>query len=117
MSPVSDRKVNLVGISGGQNVSKNPKKVTEKREFLRKTSFRQNRFFYMVLNFQQFLTFFDSHFYEICRKRENLQYKSVDKFWLTFELRVENLIGTRLTNHLGSESFFVYNDNYHWIQI
>ncbi|KAF0709307.1 Uncharacterized protein FWK35_00028214 [Aphis craccivora] len=31
-------------------VRKNPKKVTEKREFLRKTSFRPNRFFYMVVN-------------------------------------------------------------------
>ncbi|KAF0750642.1 Uncharacterized protein FWK35_00032587, partial [Aphis craccivora] len=27
---------------------KNPKKVTEKREFLHKTSFGPNRFFYMV---------------------------------------------------------------------
>ncbi|KAE9534016.1 hypothetical protein AGLY_008752 [Aphis glycines] len=38
---------------------KTKKKMTENREFLRKTSFRPNRFFYMVLNFQQFLTFFD----------------------------------------------------------
>ncbi|KAF0762877.1 Uncharacterized protein FWK35_00032064, partial [Aphis craccivora] len=28
-----------------KSVRKNPKKVTEKREFLRKTSFRPNRFF------------------------------------------------------------------------
>ncbi|KAF0750374.1 Uncharacterized protein FWK35_00014342 [Aphis craccivora] len=47
ISPVSDRKVNLVGILW--NVWKNPKKVTEKREFLRKTSFRPNRLFYMVI--------------------------------------------------------------------
>ncbi|KAF0754455.1 Uncharacterized protein FWK35_00032183, partial [Aphis craccivora] len=46
MDPVSDRKVNLVVF---KNVRKNPKKVTEKREFLRKTSFRPNRFFYMVV--------------------------------------------------------------------
>ncbi|KAF0765710.1 Uncharacterized protein FWK35_00009646, partial [Aphis craccivora] len=38
------------------NVRKNPKKVTEKREFLRKTSFRPNRFFYMVVN-QKLITF------------------------------------------------------------
>ncbi|KAF0751793.1 Uncharacterized protein FWK35_00013745 [Aphis craccivora] len=30
LSPVSDRKVNLVGTLRGQNVRKNPKKVTEK---------------------------------------------------------------------------------------
>ncbi|KAF0759886.1 Uncharacterized protein FWK35_00020609 [Aphis craccivora] len=63
-----------------KSVRLNPNKVTEKREFLRKTSFRPNRFFYMVvnqklitLNFQKFLTFFDLNFYEICRKRENLR--------------------------------------------
>ncbi|KAE9536992.1 hypothetical protein AGLY_006799 [Aphis glycines] len=70
-------------------------KMTEKRTFLRKTSFRPNRFFYMVviqklvtLNFQKFLTFFDvnkknldnqknlkiSNFYKICQNRENLQF-------------------------------------------
>ncbi|KAF0721363.1 Uncharacterized protein FWK35_00024278 [Aphis craccivora] len=70
--------------------TKKKKKMTEKREFLRKTSFRSNRFFYMVeiqklitLNFQKNLTFFDddkkiledqnSNFYEIYRKSENLQ--------------------------------------------
>ncbi|KAF0709224.1 hypothetical protein FWK35_00032240, partial [Aphis craccivora] len=47
LDTVSDRKVNVVDTLGGQNVRKNPKKVTEKREFLRKTSFRPNRFFYM----------------------------------------------------------------------
>ncbi|KAF0764831.1 hypothetical protein FWK35_00021181, partial [Aphis craccivora] len=104
MSPVSDRKVNLVGSLGGQNVRENPNKVTEKQEFSRKTSFRPNRFFFYGcnsktnhckylkyspnLNFQKILTFFDvdkkllddqkvpyefSNFYEICRKRENLQ--------------------------------------------
>ncbi|KAF0761384.1 Uncharacterized protein FWK35_00034849, partial [Aphis craccivora] len=49
MDPVSDRKVNVVCTLGGQNAGKNQKKMTEKREFLRKTSFRPNRFFYMVL--------------------------------------------------------------------
>ncbi|KAF0751048.1 Uncharacterized protein FWK35_00023438, partial [Aphis craccivora] len=53
VDPVSNRKVNLVSTLGGQNVRKNPKKVTEKREFLRKTSFRPNRFFYMVVNQKQ----------------------------------------------------------------
>ncbi|KAF0707973.1 Uncharacterized protein FWK35_00026985, partial [Aphis craccivora] len=33
-----------------KSVRKNPKKVTEKREFLLKTRFRPNRFFYMVVN-------------------------------------------------------------------
>ncbi|KAF0763810.1 Uncharacterized protein FWK35_00038467, partial [Aphis craccivora] len=33
-----------------KSVRKNRKKVTVKREFLRKTSFRPNRFFYMVVN-------------------------------------------------------------------
>ncbi|KAF0765543.1 Uncharacterized protein FWK35_00003781, partial [Aphis craccivora] len=56
LSTVSDRKVNLVGTLGGQNVRKNPKKVTEKLEFLRKTSFRPNRFFYMFVN-QKLITF------------------------------------------------------------
>ncbi|KAF0754062.1 Uncharacterized protein FWK35_00026430, partial [Aphis craccivora] len=32
-----------------KSVRKNPKKVTEKKEFLRKISFRQNRFFFMVV--------------------------------------------------------------------
>ncbi|KAF0712155.1 Uncharacterized protein FWK35_00028927 [Aphis craccivora] len=97
-----------------KKIEKNKKKMTEKREFLRKTcSFRPNRFFfygcnsktnhckylkfspnvyviviYIQLNFLKILTFFDvdkkflddqkvpyefSNFYEICRKRENLQ--------------------------------------------
>ncbi|KAF0768868.1 Uncharacterized protein FWK35_00021722 [Aphis craccivora] len=55
-----------------KKIEKNKKKkMTEKREFLRKTSFRPNRLLHMV-----------SNFYEICRKRENLHYKSVDKFFL-----------------------------------
>ncbi|KAF0737870.1 Uncharacterized protein FWK35_00032712 [Aphis craccivora] len=32
-----------------KNLEKQKKKMTEKREFLRKTSFRPNRFFYMVV--------------------------------------------------------------------
>ncbi|KAF0749013.1 Uncharacterized protein FWK35_00025219, partial [Aphis craccivora] len=32
-----------------EHAGKNQKKMTEKREFLRKTSFQPNRFFYMVL--------------------------------------------------------------------
>ncbi|KAE9525152.1 hypothetical protein AGLY_014566 [Aphis glycines] len=34
-----------------KKIEKNKKKMTEKREFLRKTSFRPNRFFYMVFKF------------------------------------------------------------------
>ncbi|KAF0765293.1 Uncharacterized protein FWK35_00008003, partial [Aphis craccivora] len=33
-----------------KSVRKNLKKITEKREFLRNTSLRPNRFFYMVVN-------------------------------------------------------------------
>ncbi|KAF0712896.1 Uncharacterized protein FWK35_00028060 [Aphis craccivora] len=40
----------------GEVVRKNSKRVTEKREFLRKTSFRPNRLFYMVVN-QKLITF------------------------------------------------------------
>ncbi|KAF0754553.1 Uncharacterized protein FWK35_00022098, partial [Aphis craccivora] len=32
-----------------KKIEKNKKKITEKREFLRKTSFRLNRFFIMVV--------------------------------------------------------------------
>ncbi|KAF0746864.1 Uncharacterized protein FWK35_00033893 [Aphis craccivora] len=59
MGLVSDRKMNLVGALGGhflnflivfKSAGKNQKKkIKEKREFLRKTSFRPNRFFYMVV--------------------------------------------------------------------
>ncbi|KAF0765077.1 Uncharacterized protein FWK35_00006954, partial [Aphis craccivora] len=55
-SSFSDFKVNLVGALGRsffhsfQKHQKKPKKkITEKREFLRKTRFRPNRFFYMVV--------------------------------------------------------------------
>ncbi|KAF0750681.1 Uncharacterized protein FWK35_00019629 [Aphis craccivora] len=69
--------------------------MTEKREFLRKTSFRPNRFFYMVViqklisvnakHFHQIFmsvalsiySVYRSNFYEICRKCEKLQYKSL----------------------------------------
>ncbi|KAF0768392.1 Uncharacterized protein FWK35_00012742, partial [Aphis craccivora] len=56
LSLVSDRKVNLVGTLGGQSkkfpiifqsVRKNPKKVTEKQEFLRKTRFRIDFFIWL----------------------------------------------------------------------
>ncbi|KAF0694319.1 Uncharacterized protein FWK35_00037216, partial [Aphis craccivora] len=43
---VSDSKMNLVV---QKRREKPKKKIKEKREFLRKTSFRPNRFFYMVV--------------------------------------------------------------------
>ncbi|KAF0689898.1 Uncharacterized protein FWK35_00033545 [Aphis craccivora] len=55
---VSYSKMNLVGALGGhflnfpivfKSAEKNQKKIKEKREFLRKTSFRSNRFFFMVV--------------------------------------------------------------------
>ncbi|KAE9532775.1 hypothetical protein AGLY_009856 [Aphis glycines] len=65
-----------------KKIEKNKKKMTEKREFLRKISFRPNRFFYMVviqklitLNFQKILTFFGV---------------SVKKIWLTKKTRKLN---------------------------
>ena len=56
---VSDGKVNILGAfievkskhfqTVFKRIEKNKKKMTEKREFLRKTSFRPNRFIYMVV--------------------------------------------------------------------
>ncbi|KAE9522552.1 hypothetical protein AGLY_017051 [Aphis glycines] len=182
--------------------------MTEKRQFLRKTGFRPNRFFFMVwylyiVKFLKNFDFFDvdkkflddqkvlkiyykvpyefSNFYEICRKRENLQNTSAQFFLLAFEVQIltkirqnheylqiicsskfiklfvfisnvkkfntkfsisfvskiyrENfkrhyrknvlsniwqyliIIYSKLSNDLRSESFFVYNDTYHCIQI
>ncbi|KAF0769591.1 Uncharacterized protein FWK35_00013217 [Aphis craccivora] len=124
-----------------KKIEKNKKKVTEKREFLRKTSsiflygcnsktnrckhlkFSPNVYvsvIYKQLNFQNILTFLNSIFYEICRKRENLQIilklknhkirndndfsslflcESHNFFLLAFKyLRVENLIGSRFSS-------------------
>ncbi|KAE9530614.1 hypothetical protein AGLY_011076 [Aphis glycines] len=82
---VSDGKVNILEVKSKhfptvfKKIEKNKKKMTEKREFLRKTSFRPNRFFYMVTTeiFDFYANFYlkcRSNFYEICRKRENLQF-------------------------------------------
>ncbi|KAE9544127.1 hypothetical protein AGLY_001816 [Aphis glycines] len=56
MIPSLKRKLNLVGTLGGQklkifemNREKPPKKFREKRDFLRKTSLRQNRIFYFAI--------------------------------------------------------------------
>ncbi|KAE9522022.1 hypothetical protein AGLY_017584 [Aphis glycines] len=57
-----------------KKIEKNKKKMTEKREFLCKTSFRPNRFFYMVVIQKLIIVPYEfSNFYEICRKHENLQ--------------------------------------------
>ncbi|KAF0772875.1 Uncharacterized protein FWK35_00000904 [Aphis craccivora] len=59
MRPVSDRKVNLVGTLGVKSkkfpivfksVRKKPKKVTEKRKFLRKTIFDKIDFFIWLVD-------------------------------------------------------------------
>ncbi|KAF0772374.1 Uncharacterized protein FWK35_00015141 [Aphis craccivora] len=56
---VSDSEMNLVGAlrrsffefpNSFQKHREKTKKIKEKREFLRKTSFRPNKFFYMVVN-------------------------------------------------------------------
>ncbi|KAF0728064.1 Uncharacterized protein FWK35_00032111 [Aphis craccivora] len=65
-----------------KSARKNQKKIKEKRKFLRKTSFRPNRFFYMVV-IQKLITtteIFD-FFLEIISRSSN-----IDK-----NLRVENL--------------------------
>ncbi|KAF0773007.1 hypothetical protein FWK35_00001759 [Aphis craccivora] len=49
MGVVSDSKMNLVGELGVFKGEKPKKKIKEKREFSRKTSFRPNWFFYMVI--------------------------------------------------------------------
>ncbi|KAE9527392.1 hypothetical protein AGLY_013090 [Aphis glycines] len=46
-SPSLKKKLNLVGTLGSQK--KNPKKMREKRDFIRKTSLRQNRIFYFAI--------------------------------------------------------------------
>ncbi|KAE9522095.1 hypothetical protein AGLY_017514, partial [Aphis glycines] len=57
---------------------KNPKKMREKRNFLRKTSFRQNRIFYFditqkLINTIEIFNFSNSNLYKICQNCENLQ--------------------------------------------
>ncbi|KAF0749510.1 Uncharacterized protein FWK35_00021567 [Aphis craccivora] len=52
-SSFSGSKVNLVVF---KSTGKNQKKIEEKREFLRKTYFRPNRFFYMVV-IQKLITY------------------------------------------------------------
>ncbi|KAF0759580.1 Uncharacterized protein FWK35_00020484 [Aphis craccivora] len=54
MGVVSDVKVNILEVKSKhfptffKKIERNKKKMTEKREFLRKTSFRPNRIFFMV---------------------------------------------------------------------
>ncbi|KAF0753893.1 Uncharacterized protein FWK35_00021084, partial [Aphis craccivora] len=55
---------NNVSISNFGGAGKNQKKIKEKRKFLRKTSFRQNRFFYMVV-IQKLITVNTRNFHQI----------------------------------------------------
>ncbi|KAF0766621.1 putative RNA-directed DNA polymerase [Aphis craccivora] len=41
------------------------------------------------------------NFYEICRKRENLQYKSVDEIFLFLMIKIEMLVHYEIDLHLG----------------
>ncbi|KAF0769245.1 Uncharacterized protein FWK35_00005224 [Aphis craccivora] len=97
---VLEQKVNLVGnLTWGVRskkfpivfkiVRKNPKKVTEKREFLRKTSFQPNRFFYMVVN-QKLITVYVSVIYIHVDKKilDDQKYKSNNFFLLAFEIQI-----------------------------
>ncbi|KAE9522236.1 hypothetical protein AGLY_017366 [Aphis glycines] len=67
---VSDGKVNILEVKSKhfptvfKKIKKNKKKVTEKREFLRKTSFRLNRFFYMGV-IQKLITVNTLNFYKM----------------------------------------------------
>ncbi|KAF0732364.1 Uncharacterized protein FWK35_00032000 [Aphis craccivora] len=70
---VTDSKMNLVGALGKsffefpnnfQKRWEKPKKIKEKREFLRKTSFRPNRLFYMVYNIKSSISFPSSSYRE-----------------------------------------------------
>ncbi|KAE9526479.1 hypothetical protein AGLY_013127 [Aphis glycines] len=61
-----------------KKIEKNKKEMTEKRQFLRKTSFRPNRFFFMVviqelIDTIEIFNFSNSNLYEICQNCENLQ--------------------------------------------
>ncbi|KAF0768499.1 histone H2A, partial [Aphis craccivora] len=70
---------------------KNKKRMTEKREFLQKTSFRPNRLFYMVV-IQKLITvpYEFSNFYKICQKPENLQRNDNDLSSNDFNYILEN---------------------------
>ncbi|KAF0752672.1 Uncharacterized protein FWK35_00022266, partial [Aphis craccivora] len=74
-----------------KSVRKNPKKVTEKREFLRKTSFRPNRFFYMVVN-QKLITVYVSVIYIQLKFQKKLTFFDVDKKNLDDQKHLKNLI-------------------------
>ncbi|KAE9521806.1 hypothetical protein AGLY_017796 [Aphis glycines] len=135
---VSDDKVNILEVKSEyfptvfKKIEKNKKKVTEKQDFLRKTSFRSNRFFFYGckskknhykyltfsphgfvtvintwLNFQNTLTFFDSKFYDIYRKRENFEKKTrsniIGKILSAFEFKI--LTKYRNDNDLSSNDF------------
>ncbi|KAF0762492.1 Uncharacterized protein FWK35_00018645 [Aphis craccivora] len=52
-----------------KSAGKTQKKIKEKREFLRKTSFRPNRFFYIMVS----VIYIHSNFNEISRKHKKLQ--------------------------------------------
>jgi hypothetical protein len=62
-SPSLKRKIHLVGALGGskvknlvfKSVGKNPEKITEKWEFLRITTFRQNRYFDFAVTQKRFI--------------------------------------------------------------
>ncbi|KAE9531859.1 hypothetical protein AGLY_010061 [Aphis glycines] len=86
-SPSLKRKLNLVGTLGGQKLKifnifemnrEKPQKNEGKRDFLRKTSLRQNRIFYFaiiqkLIDTIEILNFSNSNLYEICQNCENVQ--------------------------------------------
>ncbi|KAE9533559.1 hypothetical protein AGLY_009197 [Aphis glycines] len=98
---------------------KTKKKMTEKLEFLRKTSFRPNRFFYMVV-IQKLITtteknFYTNFFFEVSHLKFKFRQKFVkimnicklfcsSKFIKLFVF-ISNVKYSILTNHLRSESY------------
>ncbi|KAF0760682.1 hypothetical protein FWK35_00014372, partial [Aphis craccivora] len=105
MDSVSDRRVNVVGTLGGQNVRKNPKKVTEKWDFLRKTSFRPNRFFYIVsklsFNFKLWGRF----------PMKNKHFPTVFKKIVKNKKKCDGKTGIFTQNQSSTKSFFSYGCN------
>ncbi|KAF0766373.1 Uncharacterized protein FWK35_00011996 [Aphis craccivora] len=125
---VSDSKINLVGALGRsffefpnsfqKHREKNRKKIKEKREFLRKTSFRPNRFLYgcnsktnhcKYLKFSPNVPYEFSNFYEISRKRENLKRNDNDlssnnfKYFISRRyLKILPLLRCKKTSHVSN---------------
>ncbi|KAE9533907.1 hypothetical protein AGLY_008986 [Aphis glycines] len=75
-APLFEKEIESSWSFGGSK--KNPKNIREKRDFLRKTSLRQNRIFYFAITQKlidtiEIFNFSNSNLYEIRQNCENLQ--------------------------------------------